>query len=451
MSTPMAHTAEQYVAARNACKMCTPLGACLAFSGVEGMLPLLHGSQGCSTYIRRYLISHFREPMDIASSNFSEQSAIFGGSENLKTALKNVTKSYAPSCVGVCTTCLSETIGDNVKAIVEEYSAGAGEDAPKIVHVATPSYVGSHFDGFVSAIRSLVDQIAEGGERESDRVNIIPGMVSPADLRFLKQLAFDYGLKCNLLPDYSDRLDGSAWAEYQKIPPGGTPVSAIRTMGTAVATIELSSVADPGKTAGGALERKFAVQRLGMRLPIGIEATDELHSTMEKISGRKTPEKYAHERGRLIDAYVDGHKYVSEKRALIFGEEDLVISLAKFSTEIGLAPVLCASGGTSGKLTSIIRSFAPDCQVYDDVDFEDISDIAKNIGVDILIGNSKGYKLSKTLSKPLVRAGMPIHDRIGAARVKHLGYVGAQMLYDQIVNAILENAQNENPIGYSYL
>jgi len=29
-------------------------------------------------YIRRYLISHFREPVDIASTNFSEDAAVFG-------------------------------------------------------------------------------------------------------------------------------------------------------------------------------------------------------------------------------------------------------------------------------------------------------------------------------------------------------------------------------------
>src|ERR1035437_1389587 len=89
-------------ATRNACRLCTPLGACLAFKGVDGAVPFLHGSQGCSTYIRRYLISHFREPVDIAASNFSEQSAIFGGAENLKTALRNVIRSYSPTCVGVC-------------------------------------------------------------------------------------------------------------------------------------------------------------------------------------------------------------------------------------------------------------------------------------------------------------------------------------------------------------
>ena len=59
-------------ATQNACKLCAPLGACFVFRGIEGGLPLLHGSQGCSTYIRRYMIGHFREPVDIASSSFSE-------------------------------------------------------------------------------------------------------------------------------------------------------------------------------------------------------------------------------------------------------------------------------------------------------------------------------------------------------------------------------------------
>ena len=57
-----------HVSTTNACKLCTPLGATLAFKGVEGAIPFLHGSQGCATYMRRYIISHFREPMDIASS-----------------------------------------------------------------------------------------------------------------------------------------------------------------------------------------------------------------------------------------------------------------------------------------------------------------------------------------------------------------------------------------------
>src|SRR5512147_199789 len=81
---------EPYVSTTNACKLCKPLGACLAFRGIEGAVPFLHGSQGCATYMRRYIISHFREPMDIASSSLGEKQAVYGGSANLKQGLRNV-------------------------------------------------------------------------------------------------------------------------------------------------------------------------------------------------------------------------------------------------------------------------------------------------------------------------------------------------------------------------
>jgi nitrogenase molybdenum-iron protein NifN len=57
---------KNFASTRNACKLGRPLGACLVFLGVKSCIPFLHRSQGCSTYIRRYLISRFREPMALA-------------------------------------------------------------------------------------------------------------------------------------------------------------------------------------------------------------------------------------------------------------------------------------------------------------------------------------------------------------------------------------------------
>ena len=98
-----------------------PSGRASPFRGIENCVPLIHGSQGCSTYIRRYVISHFKEPIDIASSNFSESSAIFGGGDNLKTALDNLIRQYSPEAIGIATTCLSETIGDDVRLYLDQY------------------------------------------------------------------------------------------------------------------------------------------------------------------------------------------------------------------------------------------------------------------------------------------------------------------------------------------
>ncbi|MBC8318157.1 MAG: nitrogenase, partial [Desulfobulbaceae bacterium] len=110
-----------YISTTNACKLCKPLGAALAFRGVEGAVSYLHGSQGCATYMRRYIISHYNEPVDIGSSSLSEKHAVYGGAANLKLGLKNDTNKYQTKMIGIATKCLTETIGDDVPMILKEY------------------------------------------------------------------------------------------------------------------------------------------------------------------------------------------------------------------------------------------------------------------------------------------------------------------------------------------
>ena len=448
-----------FVATRNACKMCTPLGACLAFSGVEGCLPFLHGSQGCSTYIRRYLISHFREPMDIASSNFSEQAAIFGGQANLSKGLTNVMTGYRPQAIGIATTCLSETIGDDIPVFLHEFrneQEGSSEDPlPVLIHASTPSYTGSHADGYIEAVRATVEVLAEAGERDPGLVNLLPGIVSPADLRHLREIVEDFGLKPIVMPDYSERLDGPLWQEYQRIPPGGTTLAEIRHMGRAAASVELGTTAPQDKTAAALLSEKFGVPRHRLGLPIGMHRSDAMFEVLESISGRPTPKQHADERGRLVDSYVDAHKYVFGKRAIVFGDEDTVVAVAGFLAEMGVIPVLCASGGQSGKLAASIAELDPRRTeppvVLEGVDFEELTEAASAASADLLVGHSKGYKLARALNLPLVRVGLPIHDRFGAARVLHVGYRGTQRLFDQIVNTLLEVSQDISEMGYTYL
>jgi nitrogenase molybdenum-iron protein NifN len=445
---------KNFTSTRNACKLCTPLGACLAFRGVEGCIPFLHGSQGCSTYMRRYLISHFREPIDIASSNFHEDSAIFGGSKNFSQGALNITRQYQPQLIGAATTCLTETIGEDMNQLLHDVRDKHGDAVAPIVHVSTASYRGTHIDGFHSAVRELVEQLAVAGEKNKN-VALFPGMVSTADLRHLKEILADFGLPFTLLPDYSETMDGATWSDYEKLQSGGTPVAAIRALGAAETSIEFGRVLEGGETAGTILEKKFAVPRRLLGLPIGIRESDTFFSALSEIAGIATPVKYQRERGRLVDSLIDGHKYAFEKRAIVFGEEDLVIGLTALLCEIGVTPVLCASGGRSGKLASSLRAAIPDLPettlVKEGYDFAEIAEIAPELKPDFLLGSSKGYSIARRLNVPLIRVGFPIHDRIGGQRVLHLGYRGAQEIFDRIINTLLEGKQEHSPIGYSYL
>jgi len=89
--------------------------------------------------------------------------------------------------------------------------------------------------------------------------------------------------------------------------------------------------------------------------------------------------------------------------------------------------------------------------ILEGVDFMEIGEVAKKTTPDFLIGNSKGYKLAREIKIPLIRMGFPIHDRLGGARIIHVGYRGAQQLFDTISNTIIALRQDTSSIGYTYM
>lgn len=446
-----------YISTTNACKLCKPMGATLAFRGIEGAMPFLHGSQGCATYMRRYIISHFNEPMDIASSSLGEKHAVFGGGPNLKLGLANVIKKFHPRLIGIASTCLTETIGDDVPGLINEFKKAneSAAELPALIPVSTPSYSGTHMEGFHAAVKAVLKNLAESG-RPGTGINLLPGFLSPAEIRHLRKILNDFGLHTAILPDISETLDGPALAEHELIPAGGTKISAIKSMGRARAGIEFGSTLADSDSGGLWLQRHRGVANYRLGTPIGLRASDKFFNLLAELSGGPTPDKYLAERGRLLDAFADGHKYVFGKRAVVYGEEDLVVGITSFLAEIGVQPVLCASGGKSGRLQEVVREVCRDMTpevplVQEDTDFYEISEQAGALKPDFIIGHSKGYQMARQLNIPMIRAGFPIHDRIGGQRLMHIAYGGAQNLFDLIANTLLAKKQADSNVGYSYM
>src|SRR4030042_1554847 len=228
--------------------------------------------------MRRYVISHFREPMDIASSSLGEKHAVYGGGPNLKQGLKNVLDKYGARLIGVATTCLTETIGDDVPLLVREFrreteGVESSAEAPEIVTVSTPSYSGTHMEGFHAAVKAVVEQVAAGGD-PTETVNLLPGFVSPADLRLLQEIMMDFGLPGIILPHLPETLDGPAQVDYEKIPGGGTPLTDIKAMGRSRASIECGRTLVAPAPAGGVLASRFGVPLHSLGMPMGLPETD---------------------------------------------------------------------------------------------------------------------------------------------------------------------------------
>lgn len=437
----------------NACKQCAPLGASLVYKGIEKCIPLLHGSQGCSTYIRRYLIGHFREPVDIASSSFHEDAVIFGGKNNLIQAINNIIDQYNPLVIGIATTCLSETIGDDPSLFIEDYIEH-NKLHPHFVISSTPSYKGTHQDGYINTMIATVDNLCTftgGKNRNNIKLNIFNNMFTCEDIRFLKDFFYDHNISFTIFPDYSETLDGGIWNEYKLMPEGGTLLSDIKNMPISDFSIEFGDILKNEESPAKILQKKFNVPTISLPMPIGLISTDFFISKIEEITSKKVIEKYVKQRARLLDAYSDGHKYLSGKRVLIYGEDDLVLALTNFALEIGLYPVVVATGRKSLFFEDKIKNLKNKkvkIDVLTDADFDEIESVSKKMDIDMLIGNNKGYKIAREINVPLVRVGFPIHDRFGAQRFRMLGYSGTLELFDRIVNAFIEKKQDSNKYGY---
>jgi nitrogenase molybdenum-iron protein NifN len=319
-----------------------------------------------------------------------------------------------------------------------------------VVHASTPSYKDGHVEGFHSMVHAIVRDVADDPGPREEAVNVLPPLVSPADLRHLREVTESFGLRATLLPDYSDTLDGVILDRYRALPSGGTPLNEIKSMTRASRTVDFT-LTGKAPRASKVLEDR-GVRASLLPLPIGVVATDAFVDVLREVSGRPPAPWLEAERGRLLDAYADGHKYVFGKPIAVYGDPEFVVGMARFLLEIGARPVVCATGARNRALTkglAELPGFAG--EILDDTDFSAIEAACRRTRPELMIGSSKGYRVARELGVPLIRIGFPIHDRIGASRVLHLGYRGTTQLFDMLVNALLERKQDSSPIGFSYL
>jgi nitrogenase molybdenum-iron protein alpha/beta subunit len=418
------------------------MGASTALAGIKDCMTILHGSQGCATYIRRHLATHYNEPVDIASSSLTEQGTVYGGEENLLKGLKNTIELYHPDVIGVATTCLAETIGEDPSAIVQKYLEQNPDEGVKIVTVASPGYGGTQNEGYFAALRAVVEQFAQCESGRTDLVNVITPLLSPADIRWLKT-----EFECNeisyvLLPDISDNLDGVTAIKYKRLKSGGTSIKDIEQMGSAGLTIEFSDTIKVDLSPGQYLKDKFGVPLIRLPLPIGIQNIRKFNETLG-ISPDSAVE------GRYLDAMVDNHKYCAKARTAIYGEPDFVKAVISLCCEIGVVPSVIATGSRCPELFQM-RDEAKNCAdnvfaavpiILDDTDFDAIERAVIDNDVNLLIGSSDGRRIASKLGIELIRCAFPIHDRVGGARIRTLGYEGSLWLIDSIANAMLRRTE----------
>ena len=432
----------------NPCKMCMPMGAVSALCGIKGCMSILHGSQGCATYIRRHMATHYNEPVDIASSSLTEEGTVFGGEANLLKGLRNMIDLYGPEVIGVCTTCLAETIGEDVNAIIKKFYAQNAGINVKIINIASPGYGGTQNEGWFAALRAIIEQI-EPNMTPNGKINIITPQISPADTRWLKSFIAGMGIDFILLPDLSDNLDGATEKKYHRLKTGGTAIADIAAMAGAKLSIEFSEFTDEKNSPAEYIKEAYGVPLVKLPLPAGIRGMEKLIDTLTSSGGVIT-EETKKERGRYLDAMVDSHKHCAEARAAVFGEPDFVAAIVRLCGENGILPVLAATGSVSVKLRETLSGEIENCAhfhfdeetvIMDDSDFAEIEKICVERNANLLIGSSDGRRIARTLNIPLIRCAFPIHDHVGGQRLRMLGFEGSLNILDKAANAMIDKTE----------
>jgi nitrogenase molybdenum-iron protein beta chain len=434
----------------NPAKTCQPVGAMLAALGIHRCLPHSHGSQGCCSYHRSALTRHYKEPVMAATSSFTEGASVFGGQANLLQAISTIFAVYKPDVIAVHTTCLSETIGDDLTQIINKArEEGYVPPGKHVFHANTPSYVGSHVTGFSNMVKSMVNYFAQPAAKKGKSINLIPGWVEPSDMREMKRLAGLMGADTICFPDTTGVLDAPQTGKHEFYPKGGVKIEDLARTGASQATIALGpSISDP---AAKQLETKCKVPFDTLELPIGLRATDRYIETLRRITRQDVPAVVTEERGQLLDIITDMHQYFYGMRVALWGDPDQLVSLAEFLTDLDMRPVYMVTG-TPGKQFERRMEVALDGRVPEakyaqgpGADMLLMHQWIKQQPVDLLIGNTYGKYISRDEGIPFVRHGFPIVDRIGHSYFPTAGYRGGMRLAQMILDALLDRKDRTSP------
>ncbi len=447
----------------NPLKHSAPLGGALAFLGLDRCLPVLHGSQGCASFAKVLLTRHFREAVPLQTTALTEVTGILGAGENLVAALAAVAARHRPALIGVLSTGLTETRGDDVALALREFRAAHPELAGvPVVPASTPDFRGGLERGYAAAVEAILAELAvpaAGVPRNAPpaeppaaraaprtapppgavprQVNLLAGpALSPLDAEEVRGMVESFGLRAVVLPDLAASLDGHLEADWSPLTTGGTTVADVAAMGRSEFTLAV----------GGTVAGAAALVAERARVPFqvydhltGLEAGDRFLADLAALTGRPVPERWRRWRSRLADGLLDAHFELGGRRVALALEPDLLAAVAALLAEVGAEVVAAVAPTPSPVLTRV------PCAEVVVGDYADLEERARDGGAELLVAGSHGRRSAARLGIPLFRLGFPVFDRLGAQYLVTAGYRGSMALLFGLANTLLDASGPPGP------
>lgn len=432
----------------NPLKSSTPLGAALAFLGVESAVPLLHGSQGCTSFALVLSVRHFKEAIPLQTTAMDEAATVLGGAENLEEAVMVLKTRMKPAFIGIASTALVETRGEDIAGEIAAIRRKRAQElqGTTVVFASTPDFKGALEDGWAKATTAIIEHVVDPAPSPRSgptipRVNILPGVhQTPADIDELGDIVRAFGLEPMFLPDVSGSLDGHVPDSYIGTSMGGARLADIARMGDAIHTI---AIGEHMRAPSAALSARTGAAATVFATLTGLEASDRLIALLSDLSGRPAPPSLRRARSQLVDAILDAHFHFGGKRIAIGADPDLLFTYASLFTRMG-ADVRVAVASTDA--SPLLDQLSCDVLVGDLADLEETASAAN---VDLLVTHAHGRQAAGRLKLPLYRIGFPVFDRLGVQHRCTLGYVGTRQTIYEFANAFLEQMHEHNPEDFA--
>ncbi|MEH7876366.1 nitrogenase iron-molybdenum cofactor biosynthesis protein NifN [Rhizobium laguerreae] len=421
-------------AAVNPLKSSQPLGAAFAFLGVDGAIPLLHGSQGCTSFALALLVRHFNEAIPLQTTAMNEAAIIVGGADRLEEAILGLKVRTRPRLIGICTTASVEARDEDVAGDVENIKRRRAIElvGTEVVVANTPDFDGAIEEGWSKAVTAVIEAIARADKqyRSPRKIAILPGWnLTVADIEHLRETAVSFGLDPVILPDVSGALDGSIPEEWMPITYGGTKLKEIRDLG---ATMQCIAIGEHMRRPAEALQKLTGVPYVLFRSLTGLENVDRFIRVLAAMSRKQTPLNVRRNRMQLQDAMLDGHSHIAGKKIAIASEPDQLFQLSDFFAAMGAE--IAAAVTTTGTSKALEMVPAKSVKVGDLSDLESLAATA-----DLIVTHSHGREAARRLGVPLMRVGFPMFDRCGSQHKLTILYLGTRDMIFDIANIIQAN------------
>ena len=294
-------------------------------------MPLLHGSQGCTSFGLMLFVRHFKEAMPLQTTAMSEVATVLGGYDNVEQAILNIYNKTKPEIIGICSTGVTETKGDDVEGYIKLIRAKHPQLAKfPLVYVSTPDFKDAFQDGWEKTVARMVEVLVDkppdagaarsGADQRAARLPSDPGRprrVAHHHRGFRTGAIVPAG-PCRLARrPYPRRIHADHHRRHRGRRGRG---DGLRRPGPSPSARRCAARPKPCRRKTGMPFRVF--ERL-----CGLVPNDDFIMFLSEISGRPVPLKYRRQRGQLADAMLDAHFHIGGRKLAIGAEPDLLFDL----------------------------------------------------------------------------------------------------------------------------